>query len=114
LNDQYIDSGLNNHMGYSYLEYTVLISSNNGMIEFSYQVEAEEIYDYFQFLIDGREVFRKSNQLTWSVLKYPLSKGYRKLTWAYSKGIYFSIINRYFNIKGRRQSKNSIHKNFRF
>jgi hypothetical protein len=56
-----------------------------GQISFRYQVDAEQGYDQFEFLVDGRPLLRASGQSGWRTFAAPLPAGQHRLTWRFSK-----------------------------
>jgi len=56
-----------------------------GLAEFSVRVDSEELWDKFEFIVDGRSVNTWSGYSDWEVFSYELSKGEHLLQWKYSK-----------------------------
>ncbi|MFO7722979.1 MAG: C25 family cysteine peptidase [Bacteroidales bacterium] len=59
-------------------------------ISFVYKVSSEENYDHLKFKIDGQEMGKWSGeQLTWTVVKFPVDSGLRTFAWSYEKDYYW-------------------------
>jgi hypothetical protein len=56
-----------------------------GQISFRYQVDAEQGYDGFEFLVDGEPLLRASGQSGWRTFAAPLPAGQHQLIWRFSK-----------------------------
>ena len=56
-----------------------------GQLSFRYQVDAEQGYDQFEFLVDGQPLLRVSGQSGWRTFAAPLPAGQHRLTWRFSK-----------------------------
>jgi len=56
-----------------------------GLAEFDVRVDSEELWDKFEFIVDGRSVNTWSGYSDWEVFSYELSKGEHLLQWKYSK-----------------------------
>jgi hypothetical protein len=54
-------------------------------VTFSYQVDAEPNYDFFRFQVDDIELLKVSQQLVWKEETFHLTRGFKKLSFLYTK-----------------------------
>jgi hypothetical protein len=52
---------------------------------FHYKVSSEKNYDFLIFRINNTEVLRKSGEIPWQRVKFPLPRGLNKMEWVYKK-----------------------------
>lgn len=82
----YIDSGnnrLNNNIR-SALEYRFEVKEEYLTLSFSYQVSAEQNWDFFNFIMDDVLIFKVSQQ-TWRTFSINVTTGYHTAKWVYTK-----------------------------
>ena len=56
-----------------------------GRAEFSVRVDSEELWDKFEFIVDGKLINTWSGYSDWEAFEFELSKGTHHLEWRYSK-----------------------------
>lgn len=54
-------------------------------LKFWYKVSSEPTYDYLSFVLNGREMLKKSGELSWAKFSVPVPKGLNTMEWIYKK-----------------------------
>lgn len=54
-------------------------------LKFYCRISSEANYDFLSFLLNGKEIFRKSGEVPWTKITIPVQAGLNKLEWTYSK-----------------------------
>ncbi len=85
-NGDYIDSGNNrqNHNIRSALEYKFEVQEAWATLAFSYQVSAENNWDFLNFMVDDQLIFKVSQQ-TWAEYAMNVTTGFHTAKWIYTK-----------------------------
>lgn len=77
-------SGAITHNGSSSLLIKTVYSAEDSL-KFHYKVSSESNYDYLSFILNGKEVFKKSGEIPWTLIVVPLPAGTNKMEWKYKK-----------------------------
>jgi len=77
-------SGAITHNGSSSISIKTVYSAEDSL-RFYYKVSSEANYDYLSFLLNGKEVFKKSGDIPWTLVVIPLPAGTNKMEWKYIK-----------------------------
>lgn len=54
-------------------------------IKFRFKISSEPTYDFLSFVLNGKEIFKKSGEVQWSSVSVPVPKGLNKMEWIYKK-----------------------------
>lgn len=77
-------SGMITHNGTSSLIMRTWYPADD-TLKFWYKVSCEPTYDYMSFMLNGKELLRKSGDIAWTKAVFPVSKGLNKIEWRYKK-----------------------------
>lgn len=77
-------SGLITHNGTSSLIIRTWYPADD-TLKFWYKVSCEPTYDYMSFVLNDRELLKKSGDIAWTKIAFPVSKGLNKMEWKYKK-----------------------------
>ena len=61
------------------------VFSEPDSIKFYYKVSSELNYDYFSFRLNGKELFRKSGEVSWEKKVFAVPSGVNSMEWIYKK-----------------------------
>lgn len=56
-------------------------------LKFWYKVSCEQTYDYLSFILNGKEVLRRSGETSWTKFAVPVPEGLNKFEWVYKKDV---------------------------
>jgi hypothetical protein len=77
-------SGTIGHNASSSLSIRTYYSADDS-VRFYFKVSSEPIYDILSFRLNGVEMFRKSGEIPWTTMAFPVQAGYNKMEWIYKK-----------------------------
>jgi hypothetical protein len=61
--------------------------SSDDSINFLYKVSSEAGFDYLFFKINDKEIFKKSGEIPWTKISFPVKAGMNKMEWIYKKDV---------------------------
>lgn len=77
-------SGMVNHNSTSSLVMKTYYPADD-TLKFYISVSSEPNYDYLSFSVNGKEVFKRSGDFPWTLMKIPVKSGLNVLDWTYRK-----------------------------
>jgi hypothetical protein len=77
-------SGLISHNASTSMQMKIYYPAPDSL-KFRYKVSSEPTYDFLSFVLNGKEIFKKSGETQWSTVSVAIPKGLNRLEWIYKK-----------------------------